>query len=493
VSNYRSLFKSTALLGGSQVILTVLGLVRNKALAVLLGPSGVGLAGLYTSITSMAATVTGLGIGSSGVRQIAEANTASDKDRVARVAAVIVRVVFLTNLIAALVVCVWSGPISRATFGTSKYAAGVALMSLVLIFSGISAGQLAILQGLQKMKELVHCQILGAVFGSLVSVAIVFYFRDAGVAWFLVANAAFAIFTSWWFVRRVQKVSLGVSLADTLAELKKLVGFGLALMASSLLSGVVAYFSRIIVIHKLGLQATGQFQAAYTLSSYYVGFILSAMGTGLLPKLTGLCQDDTQANRLLNDQTEIGLLLAAPGITATLVLAPWVLRLFYTGSFVAAAGIVQWQVIGVFFRMMSWPLWHLQIAKGMSRLFILTECVAAVLQILLNWVCIERWGLDGAGMAFTLFYIAHVIGMYFLCRSLSGFAWSRRVLFISLPGALLLCLSFASVKLLPVAWGVGLGLGSCALVCAGSFHGLQKVLGFNLKEMILGRLNPKSA
>jgi len=493
VSNYRQIFKSTALLGGTQVILTIIGLGRNKVLAVLLGPAGVGLAGLYTSITTLVGTLTGFGIGNSGVRQIAEANRLSDKTRVARIAKVISRVLFLTNIIGALIICFFSRPICQATFGDKKYAFGVALMSLVLLFMGISAGQMTILQGLLRIKDLVSCQILGSVFGTLVSIIIIYFLRERGVAWFLVANAAFAILTSWWFTRQIQFVPARVGLVCLVKETRILGGLGIALMSAGLLASVVAYFTRLIIIRQLGLQSTGQFQAANTLSSYYVGFILSAMGTDFYPRLSGLCNDNPEANRLMNEQVEIGLMLATPGITATLVLAPWVLRVFYTGSFVAAADIVQWQVIGVFFRMISWPLWHIQMAKGLGRLFVITESTSAGLQILLNWICIRKWGLEGVGMAFALFYMIHIGGMYILCRRLSRFTWSRRFFLISLPGAFVLALSFAAVKLLPVVWGVSFGLGMCLLSCLGSFHGLQKVLGVNIKSMILKRFTPNPA
>jgi PST family polysaccharide transporter len=43
LSNYRQIFKSTAFLGSNQLILTAIALIRNKMLAVLLGPAGVGL------------------------------------------------------------------------------------------------------------------------------------------------------------------------------------------------------------------------------------------------------------------------------------------------------------------------------------------------------------------------------------------------------------------------------------------------------------------
>jgi PST family polysaccharide transporter len=42
--------KSSALIGGSSVVSIAIGIVRIKAIAVLLGPAGVGLMGLHNSI-----------------------------------------------------------------------------------------------------------------------------------------------------------------------------------------------------------------------------------------------------------------------------------------------------------------------------------------------------------------------------------------------------------------------------------------------------------
>ena len=47
-------------------------MIRAKAMAVLLGPAGFGLMGVYDSIINLAQSIAGLGINSSGVRQIAK-------------------------------------------------------------------------------------------------------------------------------------------------------------------------------------------------------------------------------------------------------------------------------------------------------------------------------------------------------------------------------------------------------------------------------------
>ena len=62
----------TAWIGGSSAANLLIGLVRTKAMAMLLGPAGFGLMGVFTAIADLARSVAEMGINSSGVRQIAE-------------------------------------------------------------------------------------------------------------------------------------------------------------------------------------------------------------------------------------------------------------------------------------------------------------------------------------------------------------------------------------------------------------------------------------
>ena len=61
-SSYGQIFKSTAFTGGAALTNVIFGIVRTKFMAVLLGASGIGLIGLYGSITGLAGTLAGMGI-----------------------------------------------------------------------------------------------------------------------------------------------------------------------------------------------------------------------------------------------------------------------------------------------------------------------------------------------------------------------------------------------------------------------------------------------
>ena len=88
-----------------------------------------------------------------------------------------------------------------------------------------------------------------------------------------------------------------------------------------------AYAVRAIVLHRVGIEATGLYQSAWMLGGLYVGFILQAMGADFYPRLTAVARDNAECNRLVNEQARVGMLLAGPGIVATLAFAPVVIAL----------------------------------------------------------------------------------------------------------------------------------------------------------------------
>src|SRR5690349_6072677 len=118
---YGQILKSTALVGGSQVVNIALGMIRTKAMAMLLGPAGFGLAGLYMSIANLTQSIVGMGVNSSGVRQIAEAAGSDNEERIAQTAAVLRRTSVLLGVLGAAVLILFSRQVSTLTFGTSDH------------------------------------------------------------------------------------------------------------------------------------------------------------------------------------------------------------------------------------------------------------------------------------------------------------------------------------------------------------------------------------
>jgi enterobacterial common antigen flippase len=487
-SSYRTIFKSSVFIGGAQIASLLIGIVRTKAFALMLGPSGMSMVGLYGTASSLVGTLCSLGISNSGVRLIAEAAAVSDDEKISATISTVRRATLVLGAVGMAIMLVLSKPLGQLTFGNSEHTFGMALMSLALLFGGISSGQSALLQGMRKIRAIASSQVIGSISGAIASIALIYVLREDGVAPYLVTVAAFSAFFSWWFARRLGIKQTRVTWRASFQQAKTFLGMGVAFMVAALLAAGLDFGSRVIILRELGSEAVGLYQATWTLSFLYVNIVLNAMAMDFFPRLTAVARDNTLVNKMVNEQTEMGLLISIPGVMATITLAPWILTLFYSKEFVAAAEIIRWQIMGIALRVISWPLSFVQLAKGKSWIFIASEMVISALHITLLLICMRLFGLSGLGISFTLLYVCYTIGMLFTCHYLSGFSWStaaRRRLFLSSASVVA---TFFAAKYLPQPHSLIVGLVFTIIISCVFLLRIQQVMDVSIFQLIKNKL-----
>lgn len=467
--SYGQILTSSALVGGSSALNIVIGIVRTKAMAILLGPAGFGLFGLYGSIVNLTQSICGMGINSSGVRQIAEAVGTGDSERIALTTTVLRRTSILLGTLGVVSLVVFSRQVSTLTFGNSQHAGAVSLLSLAVFFQLVSAGQGALIQGMRRIVDLAKMGVLGALFGTLISIPLVYFFREKGVVPSLVAVALMSLIFSWWYSRSVRLQIRSMTTSQVWEESAALLKLGLAFMASGFMTMGIAYAVRIILLREVSSEAVGFYQSAWTLGGLYVGFILQAMGADFYPRLTAHAANDAVCNRLVNEQTRVGLLLACPGLIATLTFAPLVISLLYSAKFSMAVGVLRWICLGTTLQVITWPMSFIIVAKGRQGIFFGTEFAWALVSLGLAWVCVKSLGLNGAGIAFFGSYVFYGLLLYPMVRQLSGFRWStanKRTGLISLSLIMVVFLGFYALP--PI-------LASCLGVIAATLSGAYSI------------------
>ena len=472
-SSYGQIFKSTFFTGGSAIFNVVLGVVRTKVTATLLGASGIGLMGIYGSITGFAGTLAGMGIGSSGVRQIAEAVGTGDEVQVSRTILTLRRTALVLGTIGGLLVACLSDPISLFTFGNRDHATAIAALGVTVLIGAVTGAQGALIQGLRRIPDLARLNVLGSLASTCIGIPIIWLLGMRGIVPVMIILPTVSLACSWWFARKVSVLPVNFSWRESAVEARALVGFGVAFMTSGLLGAGVAFITNFLIVRSQGLAAAGHYAAAYSLAGTYAGFILGAMGTDFYPRLTAVAGDNQAVIRLVNEQAEVALLMAIPGILGTLVAAPWVIHAFYAGGFDAAVPILQWQVLGVLGRVISFPLGYILLAKGKGRLFIMTESASYGVQVTLLLLLIPRFGAVGAGMAFAVLYLFYTTLMLVLMRKLVGFSYAqktRRLLSWSIP---LVISIFILEHGQPGVWSTTFG---AVVTCAASWVCLRGLL-----------------
>jgi PST family polysaccharide transporter len=462
-SSYRQIIKSSTLIGGSSIISILLGIVRTKFLAILVGPTGFGFVGTYTSITSAISALAGMGLNNSGVRQIAEAAGTGEEATISRTATALRRITVLLGAGGALLLIILCRPISLLAFKSREHVGALAFLSISVFCTVVAGSQSALVQGMRRVADLARLNVLGASLGTVLSIPVLWFFGQRGLVPFMVTVAAMTMLASWWYARKIQIARIHLSWRQTATEARALFRLGFVFMASGLMGSLVALAARVIILRKVDVAATGQYHCAWTFSTFYVSFILQAMGADFFPRLTASANDDNLCRRLINEQIEVGLLLAAPGILATLSFSPLVIGIFFTGEFGPAIEILRWQILGVLLRVVTWPMGYLLAAKGNARLFFWSEALLGSLHVALIWLGVQYLGLVGAGVAFFALYLVYFGVMSALLRKLIGFSWSRenaRVGLLVFPATAVV---FLAIQFLPQLWGLAVA-GSVTLL-----------------------------
>jgi len=120
-SSYRQIMKATSIFGGVQVFQIIIQIIRSKFIAILLGPIGMGIAGLLTTTTNFIGVLADFGLGTSAVKDIAAAHGTGNETRISTVATVLRRLVWITGILGTLVTLILSPWLSQLTFGNHNY------------------------------------------------------------------------------------------------------------------------------------------------------------------------------------------------------------------------------------------------------------------------------------------------------------------------------------------------------------------------------------
>lgn len=464
-NSYGDILKSSSIAGAAQAVSLVVGMFRTKLVAVLLGPGGVGLIGLYESTFGLVGTLTGLGIGQSAVRQVAEAHGSGDVRQVGRTVCVLRRVCLFTGLMGAVLTACLANPLSFWTFGNTERALPICILGVTLLLTAISDGQSALLRGVRRIGDLARMQVISSLVTLVSNVALYAWLGERGIVPVFVVSAAVNLGFSWWFARRATLTLVAVSPRETFAEARGLVNLGLAFMFSSLLAAVVTLATRSLILRDFGIDANGLYQAAWSVSGVFAGFILNAMSMDFYPRLTAATGDGQLVNRLVNEQGEIGILLALPGLLATAVFSPWILQILYSSAFKPAAELLPWFVLGIFGRVVSWPMGFIQLAKGSARWFSVTQAVFHILHFAFIWTGLRLFGLVGVAFAFALAYVCHTVVAFLVARGLTGFSLSRDFGLLLAEAGVALLLTFLLTHLAPL-WAVASFGGALVALCS---------------------------
>lgn len=414
--SYQNIIKATSLFGGVQVFNIIIQIVRSKIIAVLLGPAGMGIAGLFLVTTNFIGGLTNFGLGTSGIRDVAEASKKDDLSQMNKIVTVLRKIVWFTGFLGAIITMLLSRYLSQLTFGNDEYTLAFIWLSVTLLLNQLTVGELVVLQGLRKLKYLAKANLLGNFLGLLITVPLYYFYRIDAIVPAIIITSLVNLFFSRYFSKKLKIRYVELNFRKAVYEGKGMMKLGFFISMSGIITLGVSYVVRVFISNIGGVEEVGLYTAGFAIINTYVGLIFTAMGTDFYPRLSAVSSKNDECTKTINQQAEIALLIIAPIILVFLVFIRIFILIIYSTKFITIDVMIYWAAIGMIFKTLGWAIGFLILAKGNNKLFFWNELITNIQMLILNICGYYFFGLKGLGISFMVSFLIYLIQVYFISK-----------------------------------------------------------------------------
>ncbi|MEO8961204.1 MAG: O-antigen translocase, partial [Ginsengibacter sp.] len=197
--------------------------------------------------------------------------------------------------------------------------------------------------------------------------------------------------------------------------IKKLSAFSLMATVSGFVSPTMQILVRDRIILKYSVTDAGYWQAVTKISDYYLGFITSVLVVYYMPRLS-----EIQSKAELKNEISRGykIILPVVGVIAFLIwlFKTFIIHILFTPEFLPMESLFTYQLLGDFFKIGSWLLAYVMIAKAMTKTYIATEIIFAASYVVFSYYFMNHYGLIGATYSFCINYAVYWALMWVILR-----------------------------------------------------------------------------
>ncbi len=400
--------KAMGIFGGVQVLNILCSLIRNKLVAMWIGPAGVGLFGIFNQALEMLNTATNLGVRNSSVRDISQAEEKRDSSMISRIVTVVRRWSLWLGLGGALITMAIAPLLSRLTFGDFNHIWHYVALSAAVLFMALTNGEYAVLQGLSKLKKLARVTVSGTLGGLLISIPMFYFLREDSVLPSIIVYAL-CVMVAALFTKDKEFPKAKVTSRETVSMGADFIKLGVFMTLGSFVAMLASYIFVSWLNITSGKETVGFYQAGYTLVDKYAGLVFVALGYEYYPRLARVAGSSLRLRVFVSNQINLSFMVLTPCLLAFILLRSHLVWLLYSKEFLVILTYISWGVVGTVLRATSWCLSFVMLAKGDGKIFLITESLDAVIGLTLNIVCFSLWGVDGLGFAYIAWFACYTI------------------------------------------------------------------------------------
>lgn len=379
----------------------VTGFVTQKALAIFVGPSGVGVVGNFRDFFAAVQTISTAGLSNGIIKYVAEFK--KDSKKLAQMLSTSLGIMLIVSSLCAVFVFFTASYWNEKIFSNAyDFTFIIKILALAVPLYALDVLLLAVINGYSRYKTYVVVNAVSNVTVLLLTLFLLWQFRLEGALYSLLAAPVLVFLITVIFVyNKRHKARLFRFSGFRFDVMKKFGTYTLMALLSGLAAPVVRIAIRDYIEITDGKDEVGYWEAMHRISNYYLMFFTSLMTLYVLPKLS-----EIKTNREF--RTEIGnfyktiLPLFAVALFVLYLLRNYIILILQTSHFLPMESLFAWQLTGDFFKVASMVIAYQFLAKNMFWHFVVTEIFSLLLMYFSCIWFISSYGYVGASIGYAL-------------------------------------------------------------------------------------------
>lgn len=395
--SYNQILKTTAVFGGVKVFSVLIGLFKAKIIAIFLGPAGIGILNLINYPINLISQFSGLGISTSGIREVAQTRDEKQLQETVEVIKYWNRTLGVIGSLFLLLAAPW---ISKISFGDESYTWAFRALSVVVFLTNLGSEYEVLLRGRRETKLVAKAGFYSSLAGFIASIPFYYYFGTLGIVVVILITALTLAGVNYLYAKRLNIKSVKLPLKEILHRGTNMASIGFFIVLGDLIFVGAITLVNAFIRTRGCIEEVGYFQACIQLTQSSLNIVLIAMAADYYPRLSKVQNNPSEMGNIATQQSEIAILLCTPIIVGMIVFAPLVINILLSSDFIVMESALCLFFVGTVFRIPTWAMNFVVLAKGQTRLYVSLVTIFNILLLILYIAGYYLFGLEGIAIGY---------------------------------------------------------------------------------------------
>lgn len=392
------------------------GFISIKVVATIIGPSGVALLGQLYNFAEMTLSFAGGGINKGVTKYISEFK--EDDSAIARYISAGLRITVWCSLLCGAALIIFHRFLSKTILLSDEFGYIFVIFGFTVILYAINAFMLSVVNGYKEFRRYVHINIAGSIVSLVFTISLVLSLRLKGALIAAVTYQSVSLLITLWMLRNAGWLKMvNFRLKSLSPEFKAYAGFSVMAVVTALCIPVSQMLLRGYVMTEISETEAGWWEGMNRISAMYLMVITTSFSVYYLPRLSEIKTLAGVRSEVLRSFSVIAPLLIV-GFGAIYLLRLYIIKVVFSAEFIPMARLFAWQMAGDFFKISSWLVAYIMVAKAMTRTYIATEIISALIYTALGFILVRINGITGLCQAYLINYMIYCATMIVIFRHL---------------------------------------------------------------------------